>query len=112
MKEKALFESALDNKDLSGKEPLLDETGEFLNAEMPDTVAEPPILEKEVNSPMNDDDDPLFSELSVAENEDHSEDETPAVERDPITEESRDVLREPLRLPQRRLRLKQPAAAY
>ena len=29
-------------------------------------------------------------------------------EPDPVTEESRDVVREPLRLPQRRLRSKQP----
>ena len=44
----------------------------------------------------------------VAEKGDHSEDETQVEERDPVTEESRDVVREPLRLPQRRLRSKQP----
>ena len=45
-----------------------------------------------------------FSEPPVAEKDDHSEDEEP----DLVTEESRDVVRDPLMLPQRRLRSKQP----
>ena len=53
---------------------------------------------------MNDDDDLPFSEPPVAEKDDHSEDETQVEEPDPVSEESRDVVREPLRLPQRRLR--------
>ena len=50
----------------------------------------------------------LFSEPPVAEKDDHSEDETPVVEKDPVTEESRDDVCEPLRLPHRRLTSKQP----
>ena len=49
-----------------------------------------------------------FSEPPVAEKDDHSEDETQVEEPDSVTEESRDVVREPLRLPQRRLRSMQP----
>ena len=65
------------------------------------------MLEEEVNSPMNDDGDLPFSEPSVAEKHDHSEDETSVEEPDPVTEESRDVVRESLRLPQRCLTSKQ-----
>ena len=49
-----------------------------------------------------------FSEPPVAEKDNHSEDETQVDEPDPVTEESRDVVHEPLRLPQRRLTSKQP----
>ena len=56
----------------------------------------------------NDDGDLPFSESPVAEKDDHSEDETQVEEPDPFTEESRDVVREPLRPPQRRLTSKQP----
>ena len=49
-----------------------------------------------------------LSEPPVAEKHDHSEDETQVEEPDSVTEESRDVVREPLRLPQRRLRSMQP----
>ena len=98
-KEKALFETVL----LSWEEPLLDEPGEFSESEMPDTTARPLNLEEEVNSPTNDDGDHPFPEPPVEEEDDHSEDETQVEEPDPVTEESRDVVREPLRLPQRRL---------
>ena len=60
-KEKALFETALDEENLSWEEPLLDESGEFHESEMPDTTARPLNLDEEVNSPTNDDGDPLFS---------------------------------------------------
>ena len=49
---------------------------------------------------------PPISEPPVAEKEDHSEDETQVEEQDPVTEESRDVVHEPMRLPQRRLKSK------
>ena len=39
-KEKTLFEIALDGENLSWEEPMLDESGAFLDAEMPDTVSE------------------------------------------------------------------------
>ena len=65
-------------------------------------------LIEEVDSPMNDDGDFPFSEPPVAEKDDHSEDETQVEEQDPVTEKSPDVVREPLRLPQRRLRSEQP----
>ena len=68
-KKKALFEMAL-----SWEKPLLDESGEFVDSEMLDTVAGSPKLE-EVNSPVNDDCVPPISEPSMAEKEDHSEDE-------------------------------------
>ena len=61
-KEEALSESALDKENVSWEEPLLDESGEFLDTEMPDTAVEPPNLEEEVNSPVNDDDDPPVSD--------------------------------------------------
>ena len=57
---------------------------------------------------MNDDGDLPFSEPPVAEKDDHSKDETQVEEPEPITDNSRDVVREPLRLPQRRLTSKQP----
>ena len=41
---------------------MLDESGEFLDTEMPDMVAEPPNLEREVSSPVNEDNDALVSE--------------------------------------------------
>ena len=41
---------------------MLDESGEFLDTEMPDMVAEPPNLETEVSSPVNEDNDALVSE--------------------------------------------------
>ena len=97
-------EIALDKENLSWEEPLLDESGEFLDTEMPDTAVEPPNMEKDVNSPVNDDDDPPVSEPPVAENEDHSEDETQVEEPDPVTEESREIERDQLR---RRLTSKQ-----
>ena len=57
---------------------------------------------------MNDDGDLPFSEPPVAEKDDHSKDETQVEELEPITDKSQDVVREPLRLPQRRLTSKQP----
>ena len=66
-KEKALFETALDKENLSWEEPLPDEPGEFHESEKPDTMAGSPKLEEEVNSPVNDDCDPPFSERLVAE---------------------------------------------
>ena len=104
-KEKALFETALDKENISWEEPLLDESGEFHESEMPDTTARPLNLDEEVNSLTNDDGDPPFPQPQVAEKDDHSEDETQVEEPDPVTEESRD---EPLWLLQRRLRSKQP----
>ena len=47
-KRKALFESALDKKNLSWEEPLLDDSGDFLDAEMPRTAVKSPNLEEEV----------------------------------------------------------------
>ena len=95
-KEKALFEMAFDKENLSGGEPLLDESGEFHDSGMPHTMAGPLNLEEEVNSPVNDDGDLPVSEPPQVE------------ELDLVTEESRDIVREPLRLPQRRLTSKQP----
>ena len=94
-KGKTFFETALDRENLSWEEL----SGEFHESEKPDTMARPQNLEEEVNSPMNDDGDHPFSE-SVAEKDDHSEDETQVEEPDPVTEGSRDVVREPLTLPQ------------
>ena len=104
-KEKALFEIALDEENLSWEEPLLDESGEFLDTEMPNTAVERANLEEEVNSPVNDDGALPVSETLAAENDDHSEDETQSEEPDPVTEESRDLERDQLR---RRLTQKQP----
>ena len=102
-KEKACFENALNEEKRSWEEPLLDESCEFL--EMPDTAVEPPNMEEEVNSPVNDDDDPPVSEPPVAENEDHDEGETVVEEPDLVTEESPEVKHDQLR---RRLTSKQP----
>ena len=103
-----MFETALDKEHLSWEEPLLDESSEFQESEKPDTMARSQNLEEEVNSPVNDDGDLPFSE-PVAEKDDHSEDETQVEEPDPVTtKESRGVVREPSRLPQRRLGSKQP----
>ena len=101
------FETAPDEENLSWEEPLLVESGEFHESEKPDTMARPQKMEEEVNSPMNDDVDLLFSE-PVAEKDDHSEEETQVEAPDPVTEEPPNVVRELLRLPQRRLRSKQP----
>ena len=87
---------------------MLDDSGEFHESETPDTRARPLNWNEEVNSPMNDDGDLPFSEPPVAQKDDHSEDETQVEEQDPVTKESRDVVREPLRLTQRGLRSKQP----
>ena len=57
---------------------------------------------------MNDHGDLPLSEPPVAEKDDQSEDETQVEEPDPVTEESRFVVREQLRLPQHRLRSKHP----
>ena len=57
---------------------------------------------------MNDDGDLPFSEPPVSEKDNLSEDETQMEEPDPVTEGSRDVVREPSKHPQRRLRSKQP----
>ena len=102
-KEKACFENARNEEKLSWEEPLLNESCEF--PEMPDTAVEPPNLEEEVNSPVNDDDDPPVSEPPVAENEDHDEGETVVEELDLVTEESPEVKHDQLR---RRLTSKQP----
>ena len=96
---------------------MLHESGEFLDTEMPDTAAEPPNMEKEVNSPVNDDNDPSVSEPPVAENEDHSEHETQVEELDPVTEASRDIVRAQSRRrlisehPRRKERLPEPTPA-
>ena len=66
-KEKALFETAIDEENRSWEEPLLDDSGEFQNLRM----ARPLNLDEEVNSPMNDDGDLPFSEPPVAEKDDH-----------------------------------------
>ena len=39
-KEKTLFENALDEENLLWEEPVLDKSGEYLDAEMPDIAAE------------------------------------------------------------------------
>ena len=70
-----MFENALEQVNLSLEEPVLDETGEFLDAEMPDIEAEPPNLEGEAKSPVNDDNDAPVSEPPVAENEDPNDEE-------------------------------------
>ena len=91
-------EMALEEEEnLSWEEPLLDETGEFLDSEMPDAVAGSPKLEEEINSPRNDDGDLPISEPPVAAEEDRGEDETQVEEPDPVTEESREIVRDPLR---------------
>ena len=64
---------------------------------MPDTAVEPPNLEEEANSPVNDDDGPPVSEPPVAENEDHNEGETVVEEPDLVTEESPEAKRDQLR---------------
>ena len=69
-------------------------------------MARPLNLEDQVNSPMNDDGDLPFPEPPLAEKDEHSEDETQVEGPAPVTEVSRDVVGEPLRLPQRRLRSK------
>ena len=74
-KEKTLLESALDKENLSWEEPLLDDSGDFPDPEMPGTVVKSPNLEEEVNSPVNDDGDLPVSEPPVTENEDHNEEE-------------------------------------
>ena len=107
-KEKALFEVALNKENLSWEKSLLDESGELHDSEMPDTVAGSPKLEEEGNAPLNDDCDPPISEPPIAEKEVHSEDETQVEEPDLVTKDSRDIVREPLRLPQRRPTSKQP----
>ena len=47
-KEKALIESALDKENFSWEERLLDDSGDFLDAEMPRTAVKSPNLEEEV----------------------------------------------------------------
>ena len=56
-------------ENLSWEEPLLDESGEFHESEMPDTTARPLNLDEEVHSPTNDDGrcDLPFPEPPVAE---------------------------------------------
>ena len=56
-KEKALFEKALDVKDLACEESMLDKSYGSLDTEMPDTAAEPPPLEGEDSPPVIDEDD-------------------------------------------------------
>ena len=73
------------------KEPLIDESGEFHDSEM------------RRRGQLNDVCDLSLSEPPVAEKEGHSEDETQVEEPDLVTEESRDIVREPLRLPRSRL---------
>ena len=102
-KEKALFESALDKENFSSEEPLLDESVQFPDAEMRDTLVGSPNLEEEVKSPMNDDGDLPVSEPLVSE--DHSEYGTQVEEPDLVTDESPEVERDQLR---RRLTSKQP----
>ena len=104
-KEKALFESALDKENLSWEEPLLDESVEFPDAEMRDTLVGSPNLEEEIKSPVNDDGDLPVSEPPVSENEDHNEYGTQVKEPDLVTDESPEVERDQLR---RRLTSKQP----
>ena len=66
-KEKALFGSALDKENLSWEEPLLDDSGDFPDAEMTGTAVKSPNLEEEVNSPVNDDGDLPVSEPPVTQ---------------------------------------------
>ena len=74
MKEKALFEKALDGENLSCEEPVLDESGGSVDTEMPDMAAEPPNNLEEDNPPvMNEDDGPRVSESPVAGDENPNE---------------------------------------
>ena len=77
-------------KTFRGKNPVLDESGEFLDAEVPDIVAEPPDLEGEIDTPVNDDNDAPVSEPSVAESEDPNEEDRRGKEPDFVAEGSRD----------------------
>ena len=104
-KEKALFESALDKENLSWEEPLLDESVEFPDTEMRDTLVGSPNLEEEIKSPVNEDGDLNVSEPPASENEDHNEYGTQVTEPDLVTDESPEVERDQLR---RRLTSKQP----
>ena len=93
-KEKALFETALDEENLLWEEPLLDESSEFTRHD--GETAE------DVNSPMNDDGDLPFSDR-------HLRRKTITVKTRHKwirTEESRDVVHGPMRLPRHRLRSK------
>ena len=72
------------------KNPVLDKSGECLDAEVPDIVAEPPDLEGEIDTPVNDDNDGPVSEPSVAENEDPNEEDRRGKEPDFVAEGSRD----------------------
>ena len=92
-----MFEHALDEENFSWGEPVLDESGEFLDAVMPDTAAEQPNFEGEINTSVNDDTDALVSEPSVAENDDPNEDERRVEEPDIMAEGSRDIDHDQLR---------------
>ena len=71
---------------------------------MPDTTARPLNLDEEVNSPTINDGGSPFPEPPVAEKDDHNKDDRQR-EPDPVTTETRDVVREPLRLPECRSKL-------
>ena len=86
-KEKAVFGHALDGENLSPEEPMLDESGEFLETETQDMATESPNLEEQANSPMGEDDGSPVSEPPVTEIEDPSEDKRQVEEPDLVTEE-------------------------
>ena len=87
-KKKSFFENALDEENLSWEAPLLEESGEFLDAEMPDIATEPPNLEGKINSPVNDHNNTPVSEPSVAENEDPNGEEKRVEDSDIMAEGS------------------------
>ena len=93
-KEKTLFDNALEEEHLSWKQPMLDEPGEWIDAEMPDTVAEPPHLEGGINTPVNDDNDAPVFEPPVAEDKDPNDEEQRLKVPDIVAEGSRDIERD------------------
>ena len=87
-----MFEKALDGEDVSWEEPMLDESGGSLDAEMPDMAAEPPTLGGEDRPPVVEDDDgSLVLEAPIDEDEEPNEGEGQAEAPDFMTEESREI---------------------
>ena len=76
-KETTLFDKALDGKNFSWEEPVLDESGGSLDAEMPDLAAQPTSFEEEVHAPLNDNSGLPVSEPSMSGKEDPNDDEKP-----------------------------------
>ena len=93
-KEKRLFDNALEEEHFSWKHPVLDEPGEWIDAEMLDTVAEPPHLEGEINTPVNDDNEAPVFEPPVAEAKDSNDEEQRMKVPDIVAGRSRDVERD------------------